>query len=174
MTEKWTLSISLHSIQKEHSVYLNRSPCWIRRGIVFENSVEPPDQDLHCFSFSLWIDITNNIELSDWLTVRNGCGKLNLFSRTRVKHFSKHTSLKKKTSALCNKQIHFFNSNPIKGGSSFFQGCFLRRWAANISKIELSTRSHIHSSLKIFGSEGIDLSNWSYELYALIWMVKIL
>ena len=23
---------------------------------------------------------TNNIELSDWLTVRNGCGKLNLFS----------------------------------------------------------------------------------------------
>ena len=28
---------------------------------------------------------TNNIELSDWLTVRNGCGRLNLFSRTRVK-----------------------------------------------------------------------------------------
>ena len=28
---------------------------------------------------------TNNIELSDWLTVRNGCDKLNLFSRIRVK-----------------------------------------------------------------------------------------
>ena len=28
---------------------------------------------------------TNNTELSDWLTIRNGCGKLNLFSRIRVK-----------------------------------------------------------------------------------------
>ena len=28
---------------------------------------------------------TNNIELSDWSTVRNGCDKLNLFSRIRVK-----------------------------------------------------------------------------------------
>ena len=28
---------------------------------------------------------TNNIELSDWLAVSNGCGKLNLFSRIRVK-----------------------------------------------------------------------------------------
>ena len=30
---------------------------------------------------------TNNMESPDWLTVRNGDGKLNLFSRIRVKNF---------------------------------------------------------------------------------------
>ena len=42
---------------------------------------------------------TNNIESSDWLTVRNGCGKLNLFSRIRVNrvreigiHFKENTA----------------------------------------------------------------------------------
>ena len=32
---------------------------------------------------------TDNIKLSDWLTVRNGCGKPNLFSRIRVNFVTK-------------------------------------------------------------------------------------
>ena len=43
------------------------------------------DQDLHCLSFSLWIYMNKIFDFPDWLTVRNGCDKLNLFSRIRVK-----------------------------------------------------------------------------------------
>ena len=40
----------------------------------------------HSVCACIW---TNNIELSDWLSVRNGCWKLNLFSRIKVNHSEK-------------------------------------------------------------------------------------
>ena len=67
--------------------------CWIRIGIAFENSVDPDQMAseeaiwsgstlfFHSVCEFIW---TDNIKLSDWLTVRNGCGKLNLFSMIRV------------------------------------------------------------------------------------------
>ena len=61
--------------------------------LAFENTV---DQDQMASEEAIWsgstlffiqfmnLYETNNIELSDWLTVGNGCGRLNLFSRIRV------------------------------------------------------------------------------------------
>ena len=66
--------------------------CWTRIGIAFENSTDP---DLMASDEAIWSGCTllviqfvnlyeQTTELSDSLTVRNGCGKLNLFSKMRI------------------------------------------------------------------------------------------
>ena len=53
--------------------------------------------------------IANNMELTDWLTVKNRCGKLNLFRRIRVKSLntvrSRYTLVTGKKAKVCFEKV---------------------------------------------------------------------
>ena len=90
--DQWIFSQSFFTMISTGMCHVNPLSCWTRIGTAFENSVDPDQMASKGGSHLIWIYTvfhsvceftwSNNTELSDWLTVRNGCGKLISFSRT--------------------------------------------------------------------------------------------